>query len=100
MPGELAIQTAIDDLESQEVSNSSETAKRFGIDRITLARRYKHETTSVQQSHAEGQQLPTPAQAEVLFEHVESLTRRSQAPTPQIFANLVYEIVRKPLGRS
>ena len=100
MPDELAIQAAIDDFEAQEVKNFSETAKKFGVNRITLTRRFKNETVSVQQFHQEAQQLLSAAQEEVLLEHIESLTRRSLAFTPQILANLVYEIVRKPLGHN
>jgi hypothetical protein len=51
------IQAALADLESQAMKNYAATAKRWDIERTTLARRHQRKTTS--RSDAKLQVLPT-----------------------------------------
>jgi hypothetical protein len=44
MDHEARIQSAIADLESQDYINFKATAKKWGVERITLAKRFRSET--------------------------------------------------------
>ena len=98
MVNEEAIKEAISDLRSQEKPNYAQTALKYKIDRTTLARRFKGETTSNHEAHSIHHKLLIDAQEEVLLKHISDLSDRGMPPTPQILENLVVEIVRRPIG--
>src|SRR5436305_14762620 len=84
-----AIQLALDDLKSQDVTNFAATAKKHNVDRTVLMRRFKGQTVSNREAHSTHHQLLTDAQEEVLLQHISNLSDRGMPPTPQILENLV-----------
>ena len=99
MVNEKDIQKAISDLRSQKKPNYARTAEKYDVDRTTLMRRYKGQTTSNHEAHSIYQKLLTDAQEEVLLRHISDLSDRGMPPTPQILENLIVEIVRRPIGK-
>ena len=99
MVNEADISKAIRDLESQKKPNFAKTAKKYDVDRMTLTRRFKGETTSHSEAHSIHQKLLTNAQEEELLGYISKLTSRGLPPTPQILENLVVDIVKRPIGQ-
>jgi transposase-like protein len=74
------IQEAIEYLESREAGDNfsyREVAKKFGVNRVTLMRRHKHET---EEYGVRNQSLPPECEAE-LVQYIETLTERRLPPT-------------------
>jgi hypothetical protein len=92
------INSALADLESQMNINYSATARKWGVSRQTLAKRYKGETGTVQEANSYVRQKLTNAQEEVLITHVNRLTERGLPPTPQIVRNIAEEVAKTKLG--
>ena len=99
MVNEEAILEAISDLRCQEKPNYAQAAKKYNVDRTTLMRRFKGQTTSNHEAHSIHQKLLTDAQEEVVLQHISDLSDRGMPPTPQILENLIVEIVRQPIGQ-
>jgi hypothetical protein len=91
---------AIADLKSQDTPNYNATAKKYGVARTTLRRRFKGETVSIQQHHAEKLQCLNNIQEEILIEQINKLTRLGCPPTPQITKNLAEAIIGRPVGKN
>jgi hypothetical protein len=98
MVNEADILKAISDLNAQEKPQYAQIARKYGLDRTTLMRRYKGQTVSNEAAHSIHQKLLTDAQEEVLLDHISKLSARGLPPTPQILRNLVVEIIRHDIG--
>lgn len=92
------IEAAIADLESQERTNFLRTARKWGLERTTLLRRYKGQSTSIREANSNSRQALNSAQEEVLIEHANKLTDRGIPPTPQILKNIAEEIAKTKLS--
>jgi AraC-like DNA-binding protein len=88
MDHDARIQAAIADLESQERMNFKETAKKWNLDRTTLARRFRGETGSNQDATSYARRQLTDVQEKTLIEYINKLSNRGLPPTPQIVKNL------------
>ena len=93
------IAAALADLESQVVPNYSATAKKHGVVRTTLMRRYTGKTVSNHEATTEHRQALNATQEKVLLEHVQRLVTRGTPPTPAIVRNFAEEIYGGRLGR-
>ena len=98
MVKEADISKAISDLKAQKEPEYARIARKYGLDRGTLMRRYKGQTVSNQEAHSIYQKLLTDAQEEVLLDHISRLSARGLPPTPQILRNIVKEIVQHDIG--
>src|SRR3954466_591543 len=92
------IDLALADLASQVKPNYSATAKKWQVERTTLAKRYKWQTVSRAIANSEGRQRLTIQQEEVLIGQINRLTDRGIPPTSQIVRNLAEEIAGSPVG--
>lgn len=70
------IEAALADLESQEVPNYSMTAKKHGVVRMTLMRRFTGKTVSNYETNTESRQALNFAQQKVLLGHIQRLVTR------------------------
>jgi hypothetical protein len=98
MVNEAAIKLAISALESQESPNFTFVAQKYGLDRITLMRRFKGKTVSYSEARSQNHKLLTNAQESVLIEYIRKISNQGLHATPKILENLVIELVRKPVG--
>ena len=92
-----AIELALDDLKLQKKPNYSATARKFGVERTTLAKRFKGKTVSRAIANSEHQQHLTMDQEKVLVEYINKLTDRGM---PHIVRNLVEEMIQSLVGRN
>lgn len=74
--------SALADLESQERVNFAATARKWQVDRTTLAKRFKGQTGTIQEAVSYTRQRLTDVQEEVLIAHLNRLTDRGLPPTP------------------
>lgn len=93
------IESALADLESQERINSTATAARWGFERTTLAKRYKGEVGTIQETNSYERQKLTNAQEEVFIGHANKLTARGLPLTSQMVKNIAEEIGKTKLGK-
>ena len=94
------IDLALADLESQKVPNYKATAKKFGCDRRTLARRHQGKSTSRAAANSEYRQRLTVAQEATLIGFINKLSDRGMPPTSQIVRNLAEEIISDQVGKN
>jgi Tc5 transposase DNA-binding domain len=94
------IQAAITDLESQERVNYRAAAKKWNLDRTTLARRHRGETGSNQEATSYARRQLTDIQEKTLIGYINKLSDRGLPPTPQIVKNLAEEIAGGALGKN
>ena len=94
-----AIDAALADLESQDIINYAETARSYGVNRITLMNRYKGKSTSRHEAQAQTNMALTPSQEEVLVDYILKLTARGTPPSPYIVKNMAEELAKKELGK-
>ena len=94
------IDLALADLASQPKPNYSATAKKWQVERTTLAKRYKAQTVSKAIANSECRQRLTIQQEEVLIGQINKLTDRSIPPTSQIVRNLAEEIAGSSVGKN
>jgi len=94
------IQSAIADLESQEHANFGKTAKKWGVNRTTLRRRFNGEQRSHQQFRSQAKQCLSDAQEEALIGQINRLSERGIPPTSRIARNLAEEIVGRSVGKN
>ena len=100
---EQRIREALNFLETQSKKskiNYAATAKRFGLERTTLARRYKGQTRSKIEATSSILRQLSDSQEEVLIKYINKLTDRGFPPTPQILKNLAESIAHTHLGRN
>ena len=95
-----AIELALADLNSQEHPNYKSTAKKYSVDRNTLARRHKGLAVSRQESVSLHKKKLTNVQEQELLKHINKLSDCGLPPTPKIVENLVYEITKEPVGEN
>ena len=74
------------------------TAKKWQLERTTLAKRFKGQTRSIETYRSESSRRLNNAQEEELIGYIDKLTLRGLPPTPQIVCNLAEEIVAGPIG--
>jgi Tc5 transposase DNA-binding domain len=98
MDHEARIQAAITDLQSQERVNYSATAKRYNLERTTLAKRFQGKTVSNQEATSYARRQLTDTQEKTLIQYINKLSNRGIPPTPQIVKNLAVEIAGDKLG--
>ncbi len=79
------------DLESQAIPNYSATAKRHGVVRTTLMRRYTGKTVSNHEATTEHRQALNATQENILLGHIQRLVTRDTPPTPAIDMGVVWE---------
>jgi len=90
--------SALADLESQERINFAATARKWRVERTTLAKRFRGEIGTNQEANSYVRQKLTNAQEEVLIAHLNRLTDRGLPPTPQIVRNIAEEVAKTKLG--
>ena len=95
-----AIELALDDLKLQKKPNYSATARKFGVEHTTLAKRFKGKTVSRAIANSEHRQHLTMDQEKVLVEYINKLTDRGMPPTTQIVRNLVEKMIQSLVGRN
>ena len=92
------IESAITDLESQIHVNYAATAKKWGVERTTLAKRHKGQTGIIEDANSYSRQRLTKTQEETLIKYINKLSDRGLPLTPQIVKNLAEEIIHDELG--
>jgi transposase-like protein len=85
---------ALADLESTENLPISEAARRHGVGRSALSRRFHHKATSKAQYH-DSTRLLNNAQEKELLKYIRRLCERCLPPTPKILASIAGEICGK-----
>jgi methanogenic corrinoid protein MtbC1 len=100
MVNEQDIKKAIDALDAQEKPNYSQVAKDFQINRRTLMRRHKGQTTSRAQATSQYHKLLTDTQEDALIDQINKLTARGLPPTSQIVQNLAEEIIGREVNKN
>lgn len=100
MPNLDRIPEAIADLDTQEVPNIRETARKYGVVRKTLGNRWQGKTTSMAEAVSETRQALTNAQEKALISIINKLTERRMPPTSAIVKNLAEEIRGAPVGKN
>jgi DDE superfamily endonuclease/Tc5 transposase DNA-binding domain len=92
------IQAAIDDLKSQNRTNFAATARKYQVERTTLAKRFRGETGTIRDATSYTRKQLTDTQEETLIEYVNKLNDRGFPPTPQILKNIAESIAHTTLG--
>jgi hypothetical protein len=92
----LAIQE-LESLEPGEKIKSNKVAKKYGVDRSTLSRRFRGKTGSKKAKY-DSQQFLTKQQSKTLCEYVDKLTRRGLPPTTAMITNFAADIAGKRPG--
>jgi hypothetical protein len=76
------IEAAIADLESQDRRNIAATAKKWGVARETLSKRFRGETVSNQEANSYARRQLTDTQEKTLIQYINKLSNRGLPPTP------------------
>jgi len=100
IPHNARIQLAIADLESQNRINYTTTAKKWDLDRTTLARRHRGETGTREKATSNSYKALTDLQEKALVKHINTLNTRGMPPTPQIVKNLAEELANRKLNKN
>ncbi len=87
------------DLKSQAVPNYKTTAKKHGVVRTTLMRRYTGKTISNPEAITEHRQALNASQEIFLLGHIQRLFICGTPPTPAIVKNFAEEIYGGRLGK-
>jgi hypothetical protein len=82
MDHETRIQATIEDLNSQKRVNYSATAKKWNLERTTLAKRYRGETVSNQKANSYARQQLTDVQENTLLRYINKLSNQGLPLTP------------------
>jgi Tc5 transposase DNA-binding domain len=98
MDYETRMQAAISDLESQDRTNFAATAKRWDLERTTLAKRYRGQTGTREDAASYTHRKLSDIQEAVLIKHINKLSDRGLPPTPQLVKNIAEEIIHAELG--
>ena len=100
MISEHDIESAIAELKSQVKPNISATARKWGLERTTLAKRFSGQTASRATYLSEQRQCLTNEQEEQLISQINRLTDRGIPPTTQMVKNLAKEIIGRSVGKN
>ena len=92
------IEEAIADLRTQDRTNFAATARKYGVERTTLAKRFRGQTSTIQNANSYTRQKLTDTQEEALITYVNKLNDRGFPPTPQILKNIAESIAHITLG--
>jgi hypothetical protein len=87
-------------LDLQKTRNYSQVAKKYGLERTTLSKRYKGETVSRKVFLSESRQCLTEAQEEALIEQINKLTDRHIPPTSQMVKNFAEEMIGREVVKN
>ena len=96
------IQAAIEAIDSREPGEHftyKEYAEKFNIDRSTLSRRHRGQTSSIDVKKINQQKL-SPQQELELIRYIEGLTKRGLPPTREMIRNFSSEIAQEPVSES
>lgn len=85
---------ALADLKSSNSLSISETARKYGVGRSALSRRFNLKATSTAQYH-DSTRLLNNAQERELLKYIRRLCERCLPPTPRIVANIAQELCNK-----
>ena len=94
------IQAAIADLESQDRPNIAATARKYGVARETLSKRFRGKTGSNRDATSYDRKQLIDTQEETLIAYINKLNDRGFPPTPQILKNIAESIVYTTLGKN
>src|SRR6266850_4631652 len=94
------IEKAIEVLKSQETPRYAEVARQFDLSRHTLMRRFKGETRSRADAISLHLKALTTTQERELIDYLNRLSDRGIPPTTQIAENIVFEILKRPVGHN
>ena len=94
------IQAAIDDLRSQKRPNFAATARRYEVERTTLARRFRGIQGTNEDANSYVRQQLTDTQEETLIAYINKLNNRGFPLTPQILKNIAESIAHTTLGKN
>jgi transposase-like protein len=94
------IELAITDLNRADSAPIATVAKRYGLQRSTLSRRWHGITSSRAEATSEHHQRLTIAQEEVLIDQINKLTVRKMPPTSQFVRNMAEEIINSSVGKN
>ena len=94
------IQAAIADLESQDRPNIAATARKYGVARETLSKRFRGKTGSNRDATSYDRKQLTDTQEETLIAYINKLNDRGFPPTPQILKNIAESIAHTTLGKN
>ena len=100
MISEHDIESAIAELKSQVKPNISATARKWGLERTTLAKRFSGQTASRATYLSKQRQCLTNEQEEQLISQINRLTDRGIPPTTQMVKNLAEEIIGYSVGKN
>ena len=92
------IAEAITDLESQDRPNIAATARKYGVVRETLSKRFRGKTDTIQNATSYSRKQLTDTQEEVLIAYINKLNDRGFPPTPQILKNIAESVAHTTLG--
>lgn len=93
------IDSALNDLRSQDPPKFRPTARKWGVDHVTLIRRFKGLSLSQAEYH-ETRQLLSNAQERVLIDQINELSDRGIPPPNAIVHNMAAEICGKQPGKT
>ena len=94
------IELAIDQLNQQSKPNVSEIARKFGLVKSTLRRRYRGKTVSRHEINSEYKQRLNCIQEEALIAQINRLTDRGIPPTSQLVRNFAQEMIGDSVGKN
>jgi hypothetical protein len=87
-------------LDLSDRKNFSTVAREYNLERTTLAKRYKGETTSRAVANSESRQCLTIEQEEVLIDQINKYTDKHIPPTSQMVRNFAEEMIGRPVGKN
>jgi hypothetical protein len=100
MLDERAMEAALAEMNAALVPNASAIAKKYGLERTTLKKRFLGQTTSRATYFSERRQCLTTVQEYQLVDQINRLTDRGMPPTSQIVKNFAEEIIGRPVGKN
>ena len=93
------MEAALSDLRSSRSVNISDAARRHGVTRSALSKRFHAKTSSLAQG-AESRRMLNDKQEEELINYIHHLCERCLPPTPKIVANVAQELCGRKLSRN
>jgi transposase-like protein len=96
----MSLELAIADLESQDKPSYRATARKYGVNDVTLRRRFLGTQTSPATASSLYRQRLSAAQETALVAQINRLTNRGIPPTSQIVKNMAEEMIQDILGKN
>ena len=100
MAHEERMRKALAEIESCSKPNYSAIARKYQLERTTLSKRAKGQTTSREEFQSERHQCLTNVQERVLIDQINRLTDRGIPPTSQMVKNFAEEIIGRAVGKN